>query len=820
MSMTHAIGALIVGSLVVMGTGRPVEAQTPPPSLLMAEAEAEATVKTYCIRCHNDRLKTAGLSLEQVDLHNVSASAPTLEKVVRKLRVGTMPPTGVPRPDRATYERLNDWFQAELDRAAAAHPNAGRTEGLHRLNRAEYQNVIRDLLGIEGLEIVEMLPIDDASYGFDNIAGVLAMSPTHVDRYVAAARKLSRLAVGEMSIVPYGETVVLPLDLSQDQRVESLPFGTRGGVSVRRYFPLDAEYLLKFESVDGYGVSVDEANFVEVSVDGKRVLYEEVVQGEGGSTDNVEEANSQYEIRLPIKAGKRTITITFLETTLAQAEDLLQPYLRPPTVSTFTHARLGGYAGPYVSVVSFLGPFNPASPGDSPSRRRIFVCSPASVSEEVPCARRIISSLARRAYRRPVNDLDVNALLESYREGHASGGFERGIRVALERMLSSPDFLFRIERQPPDARPDTPYAVSDVELASRLSFFLWSSMPDDELIDLAAAGQLHDVDVLEQQARRMLKDPRAEALVDNFAGQWLRLRNLSAVLPDTRMFPNFDENLRRALRRETELFVGSIINEDRSALDLIGADYTFVNERLARHYGMPNVYGSEFRRVAVTDGRRGGLLGHGSILVATAQPNRTSPVVRGKWILESLLAAPPPAAPPNVPPLEDTPGGETLRQRMEQHRRNPVCATCHTMMDPLGFALENFDAVGAWRTHENGLPVDAEGAMPDGTTFNGVAGLRQALLATPDAFINALVEKLMTYALGRGMEWYDAPAVRSVVREAVGADYRFSMIVLGIVNSVPFRMRQAEAMDVAPVTTARSSPANPGRLRSPSKEDR
>ena len=808
--MRRTVGALIAGSLVVMGTGRPVAAQTLSAAPL-SMAEAQAAVNTFCVTCHNDRLKTGGLSLAQVDFQNVSASAPTLEKVVQKLRVGTMPPAGARRPDRGTYERLNDWLEAELDHAAAARPNAGRTEGLHRLNRAEYENVIRDLLDIEGLEIAEMLPIDDASYGFDNIAGVLAMSPTHVERYLAAARKISRIAVGEMSIVPYGEGKIIPLDLSQDNRMDSLPFGTRGGVSVRRYFPVDGEYLLRFETVAGYGISTDEANFVEVSVDGERLLYEEVVQWQGGSTDDVEEANTQYELRLPIKAGVRTVTITFLETTRAQAEELLQPYLRPPGFSAFGHARLGGYAGPAVSAVSLLGPFNTTGPGDSPSRRRIFVCSPASVSEEAPCARRILSSLARRAYRRPVSDVDVNALLESYREGRASGGFDRGIRVALERMLSSPDFLFRIARQPPDARPGTPYAVSDVELASRLSFFLWSSMPDDELIDLAAAGRLHESDVLERQVRRMLQDPRAEAFVDNFAGQWLRLRNLSAVLPDTRMFPNFDENLRRALRRETELFFGSIIHDDRSVLDLIGADYTFVNERLARHYGMPNVYGSEFRRVTVTDGRRGGLLGHGSILVATAQPNRTSPVVRGKWILESLLAAPPPEAPPNVPPLESTQGGETLRQRMEQHRRNPVCATCHNMMDPLGFALENFDAVGAWRTHEHGLPVDAEGTMPDGTRFDGVAGLRQAILATPDAFLIALVEKLMTYALGRGIEWYDAPAIRSVVRDAAETDYQFSSIILGIVNSVPFRMRQAEATDSTPATTIAKRSGEHGR---------
>jgi hypothetical protein len=798
--MHRTIGGLILAGIAAIAGARPYAA--PQGSAPFSGADdARATIDKYCVTCHNERLKTGGLSLVQINLQDVSASALTLEKVVRKLQARSMPPAGAPRPDVATYDRLNGWLEAELDRSSSVHPNAGRTEALHRLNRVEYKNAIRDLLGIEGLEIEKMLPTDDASYGFDNIAGVLGVSPTHVERYLAAARKISRLAVGDTSIPPYGESQVTPLDYSQEDRLEALPLGTRGGLVIRRYFPVDAEYLLKFQTVTGFGTSADEPNYVEVSVDGERVYYAQVIQQQAvGVNDDF--ANTDYELRLPVKAGIRTLAITFVDTTRAEAEDLLQPYLRPPTFSLFKHARLGGYAGPYVSLMSVTGPMNATASGDSPSRKRLFVCRPASPGDELPCARRIISTLQRRAYRRPPTDTEVNGVLEFYKQRRAAGGFDKGIRVAVERVLSSPDFLFRIERQPNGVKPGEPYAVSDLELASRLSFFLWSSIPDDQLIDLAGAGRLHDRAVLTAQVTRMLQDPRSDALVANFAGQWLRLRNVDAVLPDTRMFPDFDQNLRSAFRRETELFVNSIIKEDRSALDLIGANYTFVNERLARHYGISNVYGSEFRRVTMTDGRRGGLLGQGAILVATSQPNRTSPVVRGKWILESLLAAPPPAPPANVPALDATPVAGTLRQRMEQHRKNPVCASCHKVMDPLGFALENFDPVGAWRTAEGTNPVDTTGTMPDGTTFDGVAGLRHALLARPEVFVYALTEKLMIYALGRGTESYDAPAIRAVVRDAAKSDYRFSSIVLGIVNSLPFRMRQADVARALPAATS------------------
>jgi hypothetical protein len=669
---------------------------------------------------------------------------------------------------------------------------------MHRLNRAEYKNAIRDLLGIEAIDIEELLPADDASYGFDNMAGILGMSPTHLERYLTAAQKISRIAVGDVTIAPYGETTVLPLDFGQDEPLESTPFGTRGGTVVRRYFPVDATYVIRFQTGAGYGVSADEQHFVEVAVDGARVFYDAVRQTKTTQAED-REASAKFEVGVPIKGGLHTVAITFLERTVALAEDYLQPYLRTPALSLFQHSRIGGYNGPALTQLSFTGPLNVTGPGDTPSRRRIFICQPAAArsasagqsAEETTCARTILTALARRAFRRPVAREEIDALFALYQRERRTASFEAGIRVGLQTILASPDFLFRVEREPQTVAVGSAYRISDVELASRLSFFLWSSIPDDELLTVAVAGRLHEPAVLRQQAARMLADNKAEALVSNFAGQWLRLRNVQAVLRDTRLFPDFDDNLRQAFRRETELFVGSILREDRSVLDLIRADYSFINERLARHYGIEEVYGSEFRRVTFTDGHRGGLLGQGSILTATAQPNRTSPVVRGKWILENLLGAPPPAPPANVPPLDATPLSGTLRQRMEQHRKNPVCASCHRPMDPLGFALENYDAVGAWRTHEGSLPIDAQGAMPDGTAFDGVAGLKAALLAAPDVFVTTFTERLMTYALGRGLEYFDAPAVRAVVRRAAAHDYRISDIVLGIVESLPFERRQA-----------------------------
>ena len=767
------------------------------PSAVGSADDARAILDRYCVGCHSDRLRTAGLTLQSVDLASPAAHAETLEKAIVKLRLGSMPPAGRPRPEPAVYGSLAGWLETELDREAAARPDPGRTESLHRLNRTEYANVIRDLLDLEGLNFATLLPGDDRSYGFDNVAGALGMTPTHLERYLDAARQISRIAVGDTSLPPSGETFILPPDLSQDDRFEQLPFGTRGGTLVRSYFPADGDYVVRFQAFTGVGLSEAEPNFIELSVDGERVFFEEMAQTPIRRTISGEDiqANTDWEIRVPIEAGLRDVAVTFLKTTSGQLEDLLQPFLRPPGISSFRLTRMGGYSGPYIGQLSFTGPFDVTGPGDTPSRRRIFTCRPSSPADPgaEQCARNILSELARRAYRRPVTDADLDTLLEFYRAGRRDGDFERGIQVALERLLASPDFLFRIAEDPQDSAPGAVYAISDLELASRLSFFLWSSIPDDELLEIASRGGLQDEAVLVEQTRRMLADPRSASLITNFAGQWLRLRNLPGIDRDAHLFPDFDDNLRRAMRRETELLLETVAREDRSMLDLLAADYTFVNERLARHYGIPNVAGSHFRRVPVADPNRRGILGHASILTVTSQSNRTSPVTRGKWILENLLGAPPPAPPDEVPGLEETRLEGTLRERMVQHRRNPVCASCHQAMDPLGFALENFSPLGEWRTVDAGFPVDAGGAMPDGvTTFEGVSGLRRALLDKSDVFISTLTEKLLIYALGRGVEYYDKPTVRDILRQAAQRDYRFSALIEGIVTSAPFRMRTAD----------------------------
>ena len=773
----------------------PLAGQAPP--AVSSADDARAILDRYCVGCHSDRLRTAGLTLQAVDLASPAAHAETLEKAIVKLRLGSMPPAGRPRPAPAVYSALAGWLETELDREAAAHPNPGRTESLHRLNRTEYANVIRDLLDLEGLNFATLLPSDDRSYGFDNVAGALGMTPTHLERYLDAARQISRIAVGDTSLPPGGETFILPPDLSQDDRFEQLPFGTRGGTLVRSYFPADGDYIIRFQAFTGVGLSEEEPNFIELSVDGERVFFEEMAQTPIRRTISGADiqSNTDWEVRVPIDAGLRDVAVTFVKTTSGQLEDLLQPFLRPPGISSFRLTRMGGYSGPYIGQLSFTGPFDVTGPGDTPSRRRIFTCRPSGPADPgaEQCARSILSSLARRAYRRPVTDADLGALLEFYRAGRRDGDFERGIQVALERLLASPDFLFRIVEDPRDSAPGAVYEITDLELASRLSFFLWSSIPDDELLEVASRGELLDEAVLVEQTRRMLADPRSASLITNFAGQWLRLRNLPGIDRDAHLFPDFDDNLRRAMRRETELLLEAIAREDRSMLDLLAADYTFVNERLARHYGIPNVAGSHFRRVPVTDPNRRGILGHASILTVTSQSNRTSPVTRGKWILENLLGAPPPAPPDEVPGLEETRLEGTLRERMVQHRRNPVCASCHQAMDPLGFSLENFSPLGEWRTVDAGFPVDAGGAMPDGvTTFEGVSGLRRALLDKSDVFISTLTEKLLIYALGRGIEYHDKPAVRDIRRQAARHDYRFSALIEGIVTSAPFRMRTAD----------------------------
>ena len=772
-----------------------------------AGATAErALLDRYCVTCHNARLRTADLELDTADVAHVAADPALWEKVVRKLRAGAMPPAPRPRPDEATYARFIDRLETDLDAAAAARPNPGRTEAFHRLNRAEYHNVIRDLLALD-VDVAELLPADDGSYGFDNIAGVLGMSPTLLERYLSAAKKVSRLAVGNPDLPPTAETFHLAADYAQDDRIDGLPFGTRGGIAIPYTFPVDAEYVVRLrlgrDTLDSLA-SFDVPHDLEVSLDGDPLetfhVGEPPPDADRGSDeyrawrDRQRSVDENWVLRVPVLAGPRTLRATFRKKTSAYPETLRQPYLRPYTNTTGGDTRYQ----PYLASVVITGPYEASDAPpieETPSRARIFTCRPADgdTAQARACAREILSAVARRAYRRPVTGRDLDVLLGFYDQG-AAGGFEAGVELALRRLLVSPEFLFRVVRDPVGVGPATAYRLSDLELASRLSFFLWSSIPDDELIDLAAARRLRDPAVLEAQVRRMLADERAAALVENFAGQWLYLRNIPALVPDENRFPDFGEVLRQAMRRETELFVTSVMREDRSVLDLLTADYSFVNERLARHYGIPNVYGSHFRRVALPGAARRGLLGHGSILAATAYPTRTSPVLRGKWVLENLLGTPPPLPPPDVPSLEETSSGRALsmREAMEQHRSNPVCSSCHKLMDPPGFALEQFDAAGRFRTHnEANAPIDASGVLPDGTAFEGAAGLRDALMRRPDLFVTTLTEKLMTYALGRGVEAFDAPAIRTITREAAHDGQRFSALVLGIVRSAPFQMRRS-----------------------------
>jgi len=777
---------------------------------LPAQTSHHALLDKYCVTCHNSKTKIAGLTLDTMDLSKVPDSAETWEKVIKKLRTGAMPPLGMPKPDKASAEEFATWLETSIDKAAAAHPNPGRP-ALHRLNRAEYANAIRDMLALD-IDSAEFLPADDSSFGFDNVASVLGLSPALQERYIAAAGKISRLAVGDPATSPIVDTYRVRSDISQDDHIEGLPLGTRGGVLIHHNFPLDGEYVIKVKLLKSTvdllfgGNALDET--LEIALNGERVKTLTInpkkkaepkpdvkVASEGfdpaaATKLSMSQPPDSLEARLFVKAGPQIVTVAFLKKTLAPVEDLVEPLQR----STFDPSDPKGL--PHVLSVSIGGPFEAKGSGDTPSRRRIFTCHPATASEEMPCARKIISTLAAHAYREPVSDSDLETLLGFYQEGRNKGTFENGIEMALRRMLASPQFVFRFERDPANVVADTNYRISDLDLASRLSFFLWSSIPDDELIRLASQGKLKNPAVLEQQVRRMLADARSQALVDNFAGQWLYLRNLRGVAPDLETFPNFDDNLRQAFKTETELFFGSIMHEDHNVLDLLNANYTFVNERLARHYGIPNIYGSQFRRVTVTDDARRGLLGQGSLLIVTSVATRTSPVQRGKWLLENIMGTPPNPPPAGVPPLkENVAGGRplTVRERMEQHRENQPCAGCHKVLDPLGFALDNFDAVGGWRTlGEDGSPIDATGVLADGTKVNGPVDLRNALLSRPNVFVGTMTGKLMTYALGRGVEYYDMPAIRAIVHDAARNDYRFSSLVVGIVRSVPFQMRRSQ----------------------------
>ena len=760
-------------------------------------AQHRDVLDRYCVTCHNEGLRDRGtvpVSLQSVDLTDVAAEAELWEKVIRKLRTGSMPPAGRPRPDTATSDGLAAWLETEIDRAATAHPNPGRTEPLHRLNRTEYQNAIRDLLDLD-INAAALVPADDQSYGFDNIAGVLKVSPTLLERYMSAAREVSRLAVGASAMAPAGETFRVVSDLSQYQHRDGLPFGTRGGASVRYNFPRDGEYDIKLELLDLFaGAPIREPHQLEVSIDGERITIFDLMppdpNRDQGAAYNV--GPEELEVRTRVAAGPRVVTASFIKKTDALAESVRQPFDRPHGEGDYLLYQ------PHLGTVTITGPFNATGAGDTPARRRIFVCHPSDPTDGVPCARNILGRLARRAYRRPVTRQDVDGLMAFFTEGAVAdgGGFEAGIERALRALLVSPDFLFRAVTDPTGVAPGSPYRLSDLELASRISFFLWSSIPDDELLDVAARGELREPAVVEAQVRRMLADPRSEALAKNFAGQWLRLRNISGALPSDVIFPNFGESLREDFVRETELFFDAVLREDRRVTELLTADFTFLNERLARHYGVQGVYGTDFRRVTHRDPNRRGLLGQGSILTVTSYPDRTSPVGRGKWVLENVLGTPPPPPPPNVPELEpETDSGKVLamRERMEQHRANPVCASCHRVMDPLGLALENFDAVGRWRAHmPGGTDIDASGAMPDGTTFNGPSDLRGLLVRNPEQFATVVTEKLLTYALGRGVEYYDGPAVRQITRGASTDDYGLAALVVGVVNSTPFQMRTSK----------------------------
>ena len=801
------------------------------PSLLLAaesvhqsvSASNRALLDQYCVICHNQavvnslatsneglqttQLRNLGLTLDTEDVSDLAANPEVWEKVIKKLRVGVMPPPNYPRPDKVRYDGFRTWLEDELDSIAANRANPGRTQAFHRLNQTEYRNSIRDLLDLN-IDVSDLIPADAPDqYGFDNNAEVLALSPLSVERYVNAAHKIAELAIGAP---PRGASITtydVPLNLIQDDRLsEDLPFGSRGGTAIEHLFPIDGEYRITLNLQTNYVDFVrgfDDANEVELSLDGEHLQtyafggdapgmpapysYAGNIRG----SDDWEEfmmafADEGFELVLPVKAGPRVIGATFPRE-MWEAEGVQQP-------------RLFGYqlavtelpdGNPGIGSVEIEGPLSIDGSGITPSRQQIFSCEPISADEEPACARQILSSLARRAYRRAVTENDVQGLMEFYKQGQLEGGFETGIQFALERLLVSPDFLFRIEQDPRNAEPDSMYPVTDTELASRLSFFLWSSLPDDELLDLVERSELRDPGVLETQVKRMMSDSRSSGFIENFVGQWLYLRNLDGIYPDPAAFPEFDENLREAFQRETELFIDDQIRSDRSLRELLSADYTYVNERLAEHYGIPKIYGNRYRKVMLEGAERGGLFGHGSLMMVTSYPNRTSPVLRGKFVLENLLGGPPPEPPPNVPALETSNDGKqlTMREAMAMHRENPACRVCHAAMDPIGFSLENYDAVGKWRTQFAGQAIDASGLLPDGNTFDGPDGLRGLLLERPDDFVGTITEKLMRFALGRSLEYYDMPEVRGIVRAAREDDYRWSSVILGVIKSAPFQMR-------------------------------
>ncbi|MEE8349151.1 MAG: DUF1592 domain-containing protein [Acidobacteriota bacterium] len=802
--------------------------------------EYREVLKTYCLGCHNEQVRAAGLLLDQADIERASQEQPLWEKVVKKLRTRGMPPVGMPRPDEATYDSFVTYLETILDQAAEAKPNPGRPV-IHRLNRVEYANAVRDLLDVS-VEGGSLFPAEDSGRGFDNLAALLSVSPLLMERYMSAASKISRLAVGDPTALPAGEIYKAAENVRgsrgtvitvQDERVsEDVPFGSRGGIAIRHHFLADGEYHIKIQlQMDGnyylrgllgephqLDVFLDGTRVQSFSVGGERRGASGALHTRDGNVYIGEPAQQEYEYMaggdlegtFQALSGEHRVAVVFRKKTY-EPEGILELFPRQmaPDIGNFK----GGDPG--IGEVTITGPYNPTGVGDTPSRRRIFTChpgesanpespiqmvsfgaaNPGNENEEESCAREIFTRLGRRAYRRPVSDDEIEALIALFRLGSSEEGFEGGIRLALEGLLMSPGFLFRIERDPSGVAPNAPYAVSDLDLASRLSFFLWSSIPDEALLAAAEAGSLRDPDGLKEQVRRMLNDRRSQALVTNFGGQWLYLRNVALRLPNTRSYVDFDDELRQAFQKETELFFESMLREDRPVADMLDADYTYVNQRLADHYGIPDVYGSHFRRVALVDENRRGLLGQGSFLLVTSRANRTAPVLRGKWVLENLLGTPPPPPPPNVPALDEKSadvGKMTMRQRTEAHRANPVCATCHVRMDPIGFALENFDGVGRFRTMESGTTIDVSGELFDGTRFNGPIELRQVLLERQEQLAQTVTEKLLTYALGREVEAYDLPAVRKILREAAPGGYRWSSLISGVIESVPFQMRRSQ----------------------------
>jgi hypothetical protein len=784
-----ALAVAAVGALAALGAGwwlRP--GGSADPGSLTADS-AGRLIERYCVDCHNDADYTANLSLEGADPAAAAHSPEMWEKVIRKLRAGMMPPPGADRPDFPRHAALTEWLEAEIDRSAPLDPG---TKILHRLNRTEYANAIRDLLDLT-IDPTKFLPPDDSSRGFDNVAGSLTISPTLLEAYASAATRIARMAVGFWK-TPTESLYIVRTDSSQVYQIEGQPFGTRGGVAVSHVFPADGDYSFTVRNL-GVGTYIPDET-LELSIDGERV-HSWTYTRMGLSAGMDSEQDGELTVTLPVRAGSRTVAATFIATNYRPSLDVAQHFDRK-SLENGTVRELTNY--PEIGALRIEGPFDAARPEDSASLRRVFSCRPASAAEEEPCAREILGTLARRGYRHPVDEADLAELLEFYRSGRATGSFDDGIELALRRLLSSPQFLVRVEREPADVAPGAAYRISDLELASRLSFFLWSSLPDDELIDLAARGELARPEVLEAQVRRMLGDPRSSSLVSNFAEQWLYLRNLGTTAPAQTVFPDWDHELREAFARETELLFEHIMREDESIIDLLDADYTFINERLARHYGIPNVYGPRYRRVELGSGLdyRRGILGQGSFLSTTwVQNTRTSPVKRGVWVLENILGTPPPEPPPDVPALEDTAvadaeGPRTLREQMSVHQASEACAGCHRIMDPIGYALETFAADGQWRTTDRGagnLPIDATGVLWDGTRIDGPVELREALLRYSPQFARTFTEKLLTYALGRGVEYFDMPVVRRIVRDAEAGEYRFSSIVLGIVSSEPFQMR-------------------------------